>query len=144
MAHWTATTTTNASPCRLLTVLTHPDEIRGWSPVEFELDDPSGRRLEAGTRTRVTGTVAGVRVSFDVEVTSADEHGLELTADGPVALDVRYGLAPAPDGAELSASVRLRNGRSLTGRLVGRAAAALLSAGALDSATGRIAKHAER
>jgi hypothetical protein len=144
MALWTATTTANASPCRLLTVLTHPDEIRGWSPVEFELEDLRGRRLEAGTRTRVSGTVAGVRVSFDVEVTSADERGLELTADGPIGLDVRYGLAPAPEGAEMSVSVRLRRGGSLTGRLVGRAAAALLSAGALDSAAGRIARHAQR
>jgi hypothetical protein len=92
----------------------------------------------------VTGTVAGVRVSFDVDVTSADERGLELTADGPVGLDVRYGLAPAPEGAELSASVRLRRGGSITGRLVGRAAAALLSAGALDSAAGRIARRAEQ
>jgi hypothetical protein len=124
MAHWTATTTASASPCGLLTVLTHPEEIRGWSPLEFELEDLRGRRLAAGTRTRVTGTVAGVRVSFDVEVTS-------------------YGLAPAPKGAEMSASVRLRQGGSLTGRLVGRAAAALLSAGALDSAAGRIARHAE-
>ncbi len=144
MAHWTATTTANASPCRLLTVLTHPDEIRGWSPVEFELEDLRGRRLEAGTRTRVSGTVAGVSVSFDVEVTSADERGLELTADGPIGLDVRYGLAPAPEGAEMSVSVRLRRGGSLTGRLVGRAAAALLSAGALDSAAGRIARHAQQ
>ena len=144
MAHWTATTTANASPCRLLTVLTHPDEIRGWSPVEFELEDLRGRRLEAGTRTSVSGTVAGLSVSFDVEVTIADERGLELTADGPIGLDVRYGLAPAPEGAEMSVSVRLRRGGSLTGRLVGRAAAALLSAGALDSAAGRIARHAQR
>jgi hypothetical protein len=143
MAHWNATTTTNATPGQLLAVLTHPDEIRRWSPVEFDLDDLEARRLDAGTRTRVTGTVAGVSVGFDVEVQAADEGGLELTAEGPVGIDVRYDLAPADRGAELSASVSLRRGGGLTGRLVGGATAALLSAGVLDGATGRIARRAE-
>lgn len=143
MAHWTTTTTTKATPDQLLAVLTHPDEIRRWSPVEFDLDALEGLRLEAGTRTRVTGTVAGVRVAFDVEVQAADEGGLELTADGPVGLDVRYDLAPADRGAELSASVSLRRGGGLTGRLVGGATAALLSAGVLEGAAGRIARRAE-
>jgi hypothetical protein len=143
MAHWTATTTTNATPDRLLAVLTQPDEIRSWSPVEFDLDELEGLRLEAGTRTRVTGTVAGVRVAFDVEVQAADEGGLELTADGPVGIDVRYDLARADRGAELFASVSLRRGRGLTGRLVGGATAALLSAGLLEGAAGRIARRAE-
>ena len=143
MAHWTTTTTTNATPDQLLAVLTHPDEIRRWSPVEFDLDELEGLRLEAGTRTRVTGTVAGVRVAFDVEVQAADAGGLELTADGPVGLDVRYDLAPADRGAELSASVSLRRSGGLTGRLVGGATAALLSAGVLEGAAGRIARRAE-
>jgi hypothetical protein len=143
MAHWTATTTSNATPEQLLAVLTHPEEIRRWSPVDFDLDDLDALQLEAGTRARVTGKLAGVKVGFDVEVHSAGEEGLELTADGPVGLDVRYDLAPADEGAELSASVSLRRGRGLTGRLVANATAALLSAGALDGATGRIARAAE-
>jgi hypothetical protein len=143
MANWTATTTANASPDQLLAVLTHPDEIRRWSPVEFDLDDLKGHRLQAGTRTRVSGTLAGVRVGFDVEIRAADKGGLELSADGPVGLDVRYDLAPGDRGAELSASVSLRRGGGLTGRLVGGATAALLSAGALDGAAGRIARRAE-
>jgi Polyketide cyclase / dehydrase and lipid transport len=143
MANWNATTTANATPDQLLAVLTHPDEIRRWSPVEFDLDDIEGPRLQAGTRTRVSGTLAGVRVGFDVEVRAADRGGLELTANGPVGLDVRYDFAPSDGGAELSASVSLRRGRGLTGRLVGGATATLLSAGALEGAAGRIAQRAE-
>jgi hypothetical protein len=143
MANWTATTTANASPDQLLAVLTHPDEIRRWAPVEFDLDDLEGHRLQAGTRTRVSGTLAGVRVGFDVEIRAADKGGLELSADGPVGLDVRYDLEPVDRGAELSASVSLRRGGGLTGRLVGGATAALLSAGALEGAAGRIARRAE-
>ena len=143
MAHWTATTTANATPEQVLEVLTHPEEIRRWSPVDFDVDELDVRRLAAGTRARVTGKVAGVRVGFDVEVHAADNQMLELTADGPVGLDVRYELAPADDGSELSATVSLRRGGGLTGRLVANATAALLAAGALDGAAGRIARAAE-
>jgi len=143
MANWTATTTANATLDQLLEVLTHPEEIRRWSPVDFDLDDLDGLRLAAGSRTRVTGKLAGVRVGFDVEVRAADEDRLELTADGPIGLDVRYDLTPAEHGAELSASISLRRGGGLTGRLVANATAALLSGGVLDATAGRIARAAE-
>lgn len=143
MAHWSATTTTNATPEQLLEVLTHPEEIRRWSPVDFDLDDLDTSRLAPGTRARVTGKLAGVRVGFDVEVHAADEDFLELSADGPVGLDVRYELAPAEMGSELYASVSLRRGGGITGRLVANATAALLAAGALEGAAGRIARAAE-
>ncbi len=143
MAHWSATTTTNATPEQLLEVLTHPEEIRRWSPVDFDLDDLDSSRLAPGTRARVTGKLAGVRVGFDVEVHAADEDVLELSADGPVGLDVRYELAPAGMGSELYASVSLRRGGGITGRLVANATAALLAAGALEGAAGRIARAAE-
>ena len=55
MANWTATTTTTATPEQLLEVLTHPEEIRRWSPVDFELDELDAARLAPGTRARVTG-----------------------------------------------------------------------------------------
>jgi hypothetical protein len=84
-----------------------------------------------------------VPVGFDVAVHAADADGLRLSADGPIGIDVLYELAPANAGAELNASVSLRKGRGLTGRLVAKATAALLSAGVLDSATGRIARAAE-
>ena len=144
MANWTTTTTAKATPEQVLEVLTHPEAIRRWSPVDFDVDELGAVRLAAGTRARVTGKVAGVRVGFDVEVHSADEQLLELSADGPVGIDVRYELAPADAGSELSASVSLRRGGGLTGRLVANATAALLTAGALDGAAGRIARAAER
>jgi hypothetical protein len=140
---WTATARANATPGQVLEVLTHPEEIRRWSPVDFELDDLDGRRRAAGTRGRVTGRVAGVTVGFDVEIHAADEDRLELSADGPVGFDVRYELSPDEAGAELNASVSVRRGSGLTGRFVANATAALLSAGALEGAAGRIASVAE-
>jgi hypothetical protein len=140
---WTATARANATPDQVLEVLTHPEEIRRWSPVDFDLDDLDGRRLAAGTRGRVTGRLAGVRVGFDVEIHAADEKTLELSAHGPIGLDVRYELNSGEAGAELNASVSMRRGRGLTGRVVANATAALLSAGALEGAAGRIARVAE-
>jgi hypothetical protein len=141
MSNWTATTTANATPEQLLDVLTRPEKIQDWAPVDFDLED--WRRLSTGTRTRVTGRRAGMPVEFDVEVHRADEEGLRLSAEGPIGLDVRYELAPVSTGAELNASVSLRAGGGLTGRLVTKATQALLSAGALEGAAGRIAAAAE-
>ena len=102
-------------------MLTHPESIRRWSPVDFDLDELSGRRLAAGTRGRVTGRVAGVTVGFDLEVHAADEARLELSAEGPVAFDVRYELMPHEAGSSLNASVTVRRGDGITGRLVEKA-----------------------
>ena len=143
MNRWTSTAQAKATPEQLLAVLTHPHQIRRWSPVEFSADDLETRQLAAGTRTKVTGRLAGVPVSFCVEVHAADTSRLEISADGPIGLDVRYDLAPADGGAEVTASVGVRSGAGLTGRVVAKAAATLLSAGALDGATGRIAAAAE-
>jgi hypothetical protein len=143
MSEWTATAKANATPCQVLQVLTLPDEIRRWSPVDFDLEDLAERRLAPGTRGRVTGRLAGVRVGFDVEIHAADETILELSADGPVGLDVRYELTRDENGAEMIASVSLRRGGGITGRLVANATAALLSAGALEGAAERIAQVAE-
>jgi len=83
MADWTAHISTEATPEQVLEVLTHPEEIRRWSPVDFDLEDLRSSRLTAGTRTRVTGKLAGVSMGFDVEVKAADEAGLELSAHVP-------------------------------------------------------------
>jgi hypothetical protein len=143
MSLWTATARAKATPGQVLEVLTHPDEIRRWSPVDFDSDDLDGRRLAAGTRGRVVGRLAGVSVGFDVEVHAVDEARLELSAEGPVGLDVRYDLKVDDSGAQLNASVSMRPSDGLTGRLVANATAALLSAGALEGAAGRIARVAE-
>ena len=141
MSNWTASTTSNATPEQLLEVLTHPERIQDWAPVDFDVAD--WRRLSAGTRTRVTGRLAGVPVEFDVAVHAADEAGLRLSADGPIGLDVHYELAQVSSGAELNASVSVRSAGGIRGRLVANATKALLSAGALEGATGRIARAAE-
>lgn len=143
MDRWTSRVQAKAAPERLLEVLTHPDQIRRWSPVDFDVDDLESRRLSAGTRTKVTGRLAGVPVSFDVEVHTAEPDRLELSAEGPIGLEVVYELADADQGSEMTASVRVRRGRGLTGRVVATAATSLLTAGALDGATGRIARVAE-
>jgi Polyketide cyclase / dehydrase and lipid transport len=143
MSQWTATARANATPDQVLEVLTHPDEIRRWSPVDFDSDDLDGRRLAAGTRGRVVGRLAGVSVGFDVEIHTVDDARLELSAEGPVGLDVRYDLRGDDSGAQLNASVSMRRSDGLAGRLVANATAALLSAGALEGAAGRIARVAE-
>jgi hypothetical protein len=143
MAPFTTRTIANATPEQVLQVLTDPDEIRDWSPIPFEVEDLDGARLAAGSRARVSGNLAGFRVGFDVEVHAAGSDGLELTAQGPIGFDVRYGLAPRGDGSEVVASVALHRGGGLTGRLIGKATEALLSAGALDTAAGRVARAAE-
>ena len=143
MTHFTTLTTTTASPEQVLEVLTDPDAIRDWAPISFEVEELDGHRLEAGTYARVSGGIAGLNLGFDVEVHAADEDGIELTAEGPIGIDVRYELAPVEDGAEVRATVSVRGGGGITGRLVARATAALLAAGALDGAAGRIARAAE-
>jgi hypothetical protein len=143
MAHFTAQTTSSASPDQILDVLTDPDAIRDWAPIPFEVDDLHGRRLQRGSRARVSGGLAGLRLGFDVEVHAAGADGLELTASGPVGIDVRYELEPAGGGTEVSASVSVTGGGGLTGRIVSKATEALLSAGALEGAAGRIARAAE-
>ena len=144
MAEWTTSTQANARPEQVLDVLTDPDAIRLWSPIDFDVEDLDGVRLAAGSTARVSGKLAGVRVGFDVEVHMADAYGVELTAHGPIGIDVRYDLAPSDDGSEVTASVSLHRGGGITGRLLSQATAALLSAGALDGAARSIARAAER
>ena len=90
-----------------------------------------------------SGRLAGQRVGFDVEVHQADEAGLALSADGPVALDVAYELrADAGGGSEVSASVAVLPRRGLRARLLAEATAAVLASGALQAALGRIVAEA--
>jgi hypothetical protein len=140
---WTTSRTFAAAPSQILHVLTHEDAIRRWSPVDFELNGHAGGRLCSGDHARVEGRVAGVGVGFDVEVTKAEGATLELFASGPVDIDVHYGIVPRSDGSSVEASVDVRGGRGLTGRVVATTVRALLAAGALDGALGRIAAEVE-
>jgi len=143
MAQFISRTTANATPEQVLDVLTDPDEIRSWSPIPFEVEEFAGRRLDSGSVARVSGSLAGRRVGFDVEVHAAGADGLELSAAGAISLDVLYVLERVEGGSEVTASIALRAGSGLTGRLLATAASALLKGGALDLATGRIARAAE-
>jgi hypothetical protein len=157
MKTWTATAVALAHPAAVLNVLTDPDACARWAPVPFDVEDDT-RRLLAGSRARVTGRLAGQRVGFDVEVRQADENGLQLSATGPVSLDVFYEIRayrPLGDwpsdasaqresspGSHVHASVSVRPRRGLIGRLLAEATGALLSAGALDHALARLASEA--
>ena len=140
MRTWTATTTVDAPPEAVLDVLTDPGACARWAPVDFDVTGVGGRRLVAGSRPQVRGRLAGVEVGFDVEVLEVDEGRLALRAAGPVALDVAYDLYVAAGGSEVRASVGVRPGRGLRGRLLAEATSALLSAGALQQALSRIGR----
>jgi uncharacterized protein YndB with AHSA1/START domain len=142
MKTWTATTTVAAGPEAVLNVLTDPDACARWAPLPFDVEDLDTPRLVAGSRARVSGRLAGRRVGFDVEVHEAELDRMKLAADGPVGLDVSYDLRATRGGSEVHASVSLRRGAGITGRLMAEAAGALLSAGALTHAVSRLAREA--
>ncbi|MGZ4275399.1 MAG: SRPBCC family protein [Solirubrobacteraceae bacterium] len=142
MRTWTATALVDARPAAVLDILTDPDACARWAPVPFDVDEFGAPRLRSGSRARVSGRLAGRRVGFDVEVHEADDRALSLSAHGPVGFDVRYDLAASHRGSEVRASVAVRNGKGLAGRLLAEATNALLAAGALDIAVGRIAREA--
>jgi polyketide cyclase/dehydrase/lipid transport protein len=142
MRTWTAQARTAARPEDILVALTDPSAVARWSPVEFDIEDDDVRRLAAGTRTRVSGRLAGVRVGFDVEVERADDRMLKLRAFGPVSMDVEYDVEPAGGATEVRASVSVHPGRGLLATVMAEATAGLLRAGALTNAVDRIARFA--
>ena len=117
MRTWTTHTSVTGLPDEVLALLTEPAAIARWTPVPFELIDLDTDRLEAGSRARVRGGLAGRTLEFDVE----------------------YALRPAAGGSDLRASVSVR-GSGLIGRVLAQAADALLAAGALDRAVTRIGR----
>jgi hypothetical protein len=139
MKTWTATAIMEARPEDVLVALTDVDTVAQWSPVAFDVEDDLSR-LRTGSRTRVSGKLAGVRVGFDVEVHAADEHRLSLSACGPVSMDVDYDLAAGDAGTEVHASVSVRPGRGLLSTVMAEATAGLLRAGALSAAVDRLAR----
>jgi hypothetical protein len=143
VATWTAQTRLAGLPDEVLAMLTDPDAIASWAPVSFELVDYQGRRLIAGERVRVRGALGGPAVWFDVDVGEADDGRLALTATGPIRLDVEYQAIAVGDGSELRASVAV-SGSGLRGRILAKAAEALLAAGALSTAVSRIADQLAR
>jgi hypothetical protein len=139
MSTWSTHRSVSGSPDEVIAVLSDPATIRRWSPIDFEVEDLDGERLEAGSRARVAGRLAGRSAAFEVDVAQAGGGRFALTANGPIEIDVEYEAFEEEDGAtDVWATVSV-NGRGLLGRLLAQATDALLAAGALDKALGRIA-----
>ncbi len=137
---WTARRFVAAQPGAVLTLLTDPELITLWAPVDFEVDGLRGRRLRSGSRAVVNGSLAGVTAEFDIHVLRADEAGLELQARGPVDFDVAYRLVPEGHGVTIDAEITLGRERGLSARVLRAATGALLSGGVLERALERIAR----
>lgn len=139
MCSWQSNATIPGSPTDILELLTEPEAIARWAPVPFEVVALDGARLESGTRARVVGRLAGRSVAFDVDVLSASHERLELVAQGPISLDVRYRLRPAGTWSEIEATVAVE-GRGLLGRVLAKATETLLASGALRMSLERLAR----
>jgi hypothetical protein len=135
---WTASADLHSDSDEVLSALTEPAAIAQWAPVRFEADGLAGERLRAGSRERVSGSIAGIRATFEVEVTRADRRRLELVAHGPVSFDVAYGFSEHDEGVIVNARVAIRRRRGLTAQVLRAAAGALLNAGALGMALHRL------
>jgi hypothetical protein len=135
---WTASADLRSDADGVLGALTKPDAIADWAPVNFEVDGLAGSRLRAGSRERVSGSLAGIKATFEVEVTRADTERLELVARGPVSLDVAYSFTEHDRGVLVDASVGIRPQRGLTAQVLRAAVGALLNAGALRTALRRL------
>lgn len=135
---WTARAHLRAGADEVLDALTDPALIAIWAPVSFDVEGLAGGRLRAGSCERVSGSIAGVRAAFDIEVSSADTERLELVAHGPVSLDVAYSFREDDDGVSVEAAVAIRRGGGLAAQVLRGAVGALLSAGALSAALRRL------
>jgi hypothetical protein len=142
MSTWKTSTVIAAAPDAVIDLLTDPTAASRWSPVPFEVENMQGERLSAGERARLTGSLAGLRVAFDLEVHAADAERLSLSARGLIGMDVLYELSAEHDGARVDASVTVHPGRGISGRMLARATDALLAGGALRAAVARIAAQA--
>lgn len=130
----------DADACEVLAALTDPELIAAWAPVGFALDRPGASRLQTGSHERVSGSLAGVRASFEIDVMRAEPGRLELVAEGPLGMDVAYRFREQGGYVALVASVSLHRRGGLTGQILRGAVAALLNAGALDRALSRLAE----
>jgi hypothetical protein len=126
----------------VLGLLTEPEAISRWAPIEFTVLERARARLTAGDRVRVRGTLAGRSLEFAVDVAEADDGRLVLTATGPITLDVEYHALALDDGSDVRASIDV-SGSGLLGRMLAKATDALLAAGALTAAVERIARELE-
>src|SRR5262249_50717567 len=139
MCTWRSSTTLPGSPTDVLGLLTDPGAIARWAPVPFEVLTLDGERLKSSDRARVSGRLAGRSLEFEVDVLQASDERLELVAEGPISIDVRYTIQPATRGSEVHAAVCV-DGQGLLGRVLARATEVLLAAGALRLSLERLAR----
>jgi hypothetical protein len=142
MSTWSTNMKVNGSPDAVIEVLSDPEIIRRWSPIDFELEELDGDRLVAGSHARVAGRLAGRSAEFDVDVWAAGDGRFALTASGPIDIEVEYEVFADDWGTDVWATVSV-TGRGLIGRLIAQATDALLAGGALDRALRRIASAIE-
>src|ERR1700716_397267 len=107
MRTWTSEAWLAGAPEEGLALLTGPDAIARWAPIDFEVLDCKGERLETGTHIRVCGLLAGRRVELDVDVLDAEDGRLALVASGPISIDVEYVLRPVDRGEQVSDATSL-------------------------------------
>ncbi len=143
MASWQMRTCVETEPERVVELLSDPAACERLSPVPLELQRLDGERLAAGRRGRVVAGIAGRGVGFDVQVVEADGTHMAVRASGPFEVDALYEALPRGSTTELCASVSLRAGNGVVGRLLRRAAEAVLESGALDASMSRFAREAE-
>ena len=141
MKTWTATTTVDAGPEAVLDVLTDPDAVARWAPLPFDVDDLDTPRLDdRPPRPRLRPPGRPPRRLRRRGPRGRRRGASSLAAHGPVGLDVAYDLAATGGGSEVRASISVRPGKGITGRLLAEATNALLSAGALTHAISRLAR----
>ena len=100
-------------------------------------------RLTSGSHARVAGRLAGRSVEFDVDVLDASAERLDLIANGPSDLGVRYVLSAQGDRSAVDASVSVED-RALLGRVFAKAAEALLAGGAPRLSLDRLRRSSSR
>ncbi len=138
MGTWTTQARMPGHPEDVLEWLTRPDAIARWAPIPFEVRNLDRDRLLTGDQLRVFGLLSGQRVEFEVDILQAQDGRLALQATGPIELEVEYVATSLDRGSELRASVAV-TGRGFIGRLLAGATEAMLAAGALNTAIGRLA-----
>jgi hypothetical protein len=123
----------------VLELLTEPEAIARWAPVPFKVLALNGGRLQPGTRARVAGSLAGRSVEFEINVLRASDDRLELVAEGPISIDVKYRLREAGSFSQIEASIGVE-GRGLFGRVLAKATEALMAGGALRMSLDRLGR----
>jgi hypothetical protein len=142
MGTWITQTTVDGAPEAVLAVLTDPEACTRWSPIDFEVDDDAIVRLAGGMRTRVAGRLAGQEIGFWLEVLEAGTDRLALKARGLIDIDVDYRVTAMQERSRVHARIDVTPHGGLAGRLLSRAADALLAGGMLDRALEKIALEA--